>query len=231
MDWVKLGVRYYTDTKIRELDDAAELMFVRGLARAGEVEHGGFIPESDVPLLTRRRRYGGLVDALVSSGLWTRVDGGYQSAAWSDWQDELDALTRRRKADRERKRATRAAAKRETSVHDEVSADMSADVRTTEGEEDLEKESLGRVGNGSAPPARAREAPPRTCSKHKDDPEPPPCFGCKNARLAYEAWETEQSKPPPKPPRCGECSETRHIELADGRQARCPRCHPQRSAS
>lgn len=30
MDWVKLAQRYFHDPKIRGLDDAAELMFVRG---------------------------------------------------------------------------------------------------------------------------------------------------------------------------------------------------------
>lgn len=117
MDWVKLGVRYYFDAAIRGLDgdlaDAAEVMFTRGLARAGEVGRDGFIPEQDVSLLTRRRRYAALVSALIAAGLWTEAPGGYRVAKWSDWQDALDALTKRRKADRERKRASRAAEREE----------------------------------------------------------------------------------------------------------------------
>jgi hypothetical protein len=32
-----------------------------------------------------------------------------------------------------------------------------------------------------------------------------------------------------RPPWCGDCDEaTRHVELADGRAARCPACHPLR---
>lgn len=110
MDWVKLHVLYYTDERIEALPDAdTEMMFVRGLARAGELGRGGFIPESSLPRLARRRRYGGCVDALVASGLWISVDGGYQITNWSDWQDALDALAARRATDRERKRRQRAA--------------------------------------------------------------------------------------------------------------------------
>lgn len=28
--------------------------------------------------------------------------------------------------------------------------------------------------------------------------------------------------------RCGQCDHHRHVELPDGRMARCPRCHPLR---
>ena len=37
--------------------------------------------------------------------------------------------------------------------------------------------------------------------------------------------------PPPPPPKCERCDETRHIELPDGRVARCPFCHPQTARS
>lgn len=138
LDWVKLAVRYYADPKIAALpDEASEMMYIRGLARAGEEQAGGFIPESALPELARRRRYTACVDALVAAGLWSRVDGGYRITRWADWQDGLDALARRRAADRERQRRRRAAADSESVSRDNghssrdthsASRDMSRDV-------------------------------------------------------------------------------------------------------
>lgn len=109
MDWVKLYVRYYVDERIEALPDAdTEMMFVRGLGRAGELRREGFIPEESLPKLARKRRYAASVSALLASGLWTKVDGGYQITNWDHWQDALDALAKRRAADRERQRRRRA---------------------------------------------------------------------------------------------------------------------------
>lgn len=124
-DWVKLATRFYADPKIAALDDAAELMFVRGLARAGEEQAEGFIPEHALAELARRRRHATLVDALVNAGLWAPVPGGYQIVRWSDWNGELDALARRRAADRERQRKRRAADKSVSRDKPDMSRDSS----------------------------------------------------------------------------------------------------------
>jgi hypothetical protein len=90
VDWVKLAVRYYADPRVEQLDDAAELMFVRGLARAGEVGQEGFIPEASLPQLARRRRYETSVNALLSNGLWTRAPGGFGGGAGAGGPHRLD---------------------------------------------------------------------------------------------------------------------------------------------
>jgi len=170
VDWVKLSVRYYADHAIESLPDAdTELMFVRGLARAGEVKQGGFIPETSLPHLSRKRRFLPLVDALVTAGLWTRVDGGYRVNGWDHWQDGIEALAKRRADDRERQRKRR-------------SRELSRDVTRAEGE--LEGESEGRA-RASAPPS------PR-CAKHENNPTSDPCRGCKNARLLREEYDGQQ---------------------------------------
>lgn len=192
MDWVKLAVRYYFDPAIRgmngDLADAAEVMFTRGLARAGEIGQAGFIPEQDVPLLARRRRYGAVVKVLTESGLWTAVPGGYQVRRWSDWQDHLDALTRKRTADRERQRARRASA-REDRPGSTLSRDASRDVTAVEGEGEKEGVTLG--GKVTVPSAAG--PPPRRCPRHLNTPDPPRCGPCKDARLAAEAWDRDQA--------------------------------------
>ena len=242
MDWVKLAIRYYADPKVASLpDEATELMFVRGLARAGEEGRQGFIPESVLPELARRRRYAACVDALVASGLWSRATGGYQVARWADWQDGLDALAKRRAADRERQSRRRAAAagvpagsqaEVPTPVDnpsilsrdngqmsrdvDQVSRDMSRDVTPS----DLDKERDLR-GSSRSNTHVAREAgpePPRQCPEHLEDPDPPPCGRCKRARQVHELWEQQWLR---------EDQLARHAEAqarAEARQVEIDRC-------
>lgn len=133
MDWVKLATRYYLDPAVASLPDAdTELLFVRGLAYAGSEETGGFIPEVIVSSLIRRRRYGAAVEALIARSLWVPSTGdggqpGYRIRRWGDWQEELDALARRRASDRERKRKQRQG-ERESAQVEEVSRDVSAEM-------------------------------------------------------------------------------------------------------
>jgi len=186
VDWVKLATRYYTDDKVRRLDDAAELMFVRGLARAGELGDGGIIPDSDVSLLARRRRCETLVRQLVDARLWSRVDGGYRINAWADWQSAADALSARRAADRERQRRRRAS----DPPHENPSRDnghVSRDVTPAEEEEERD---LGGSSVGVTYDARA-QGPPRTCPKHPKGTNDP-CMPCKRAREAFEAHAAEK---------------------------------------
>lgn len=219
MDWVKLGVRYYADAKIAglpdDIADSAEVMFTRGLARAGEERAHGFIPGSAIPELTRRRRYEACVDALVASGLWSRVPGGFQVTRWADWQDALDALTKRRNSDAERKRRSRAAAaeaekaagskpdgSRDQPVSrderqmsrdpDQLSRDESRDVTLLERDKERDLSGSSRTttyvarDNGSEPPSK--------CDGHLNDPDPPPCGACGRARRAHETWHAEHER-------------------------------------
>lgn len=216
MDWVKLGTRYYDDEAIEGLDDAAELMFVRGIARAGELEREGFIPDSSLPKLTRRRRYEALVEQLIAAGLWSRVAGGYQVARWADWQDALDDLARRRAGDRERQRRRRERLRTE-SAESRDTDETSRDVTRTE--EELDKELKG--GREVTYVARD-EPPPNRCPKHRNDKNPPNCWGCADARREHSEWQAEQSKRLATMPQCrihrGQlahaCSACRSEELA-----------------
>ncbi len=211
-NWVKLSVRYYADSKIEALPDAdAEVMFTRGLARAGEVGREGFIPVESLPKLARRRRYAASVEALLAAGLWTSAPGGYRVANWDHWQDSLDALARRRTADRERQRRRRAAADESTSVSRDtrpLSRDVSRDVTVAEGEGDKE---LPR-GTAKTHEALSRDVePPIRCEKHTNSKNPPACGGCAEARKANNRWTVERAKRLANAPRC----RVHPTELAD----------------
>lgn len=126
MDWVKLRTSYYRDPKVLALPDAdAEMLFVRGLGYVGEQETRGYIPEHALSVIARKRRYDTSVSALLATGLWTRVNGGYQITRWDDNQEGLEGLAKRRAADRERKRRQRAAERSESSLLTPQSRDQS----------------------------------------------------------------------------------------------------------
>jgi len=119
--FVKLSVTYYDDIAIVCVDDAAEVMFVRGICLCGRLETGGFIPDAKILELTRRntmkaaRRIADSLCRPPADGVeapWVRVEGGYQVRSWRTWQERLDALSERRRSDRQRQAKRRAAGKK-----------------------------------------------------------------------------------------------------------------------
>jgi hypothetical protein len=114
VDWVKLTTDYYRDLAIAVGSDAQEVMFTRGCALAGEIEQHGFIPDALLAGLTRRPAQAKTIAAaLVKADLWDRVKGGYVIVNWDTIQAELERIVEKKKRDRERKRAERAAARGE----------------------------------------------------------------------------------------------------------------------
>lgn len=53
----------------------------------------------------------------------------------------------------------------------------------------------GREGKGREGNARESATPPSPrCQQHVDNPAPPPCGRCKDARVARERWDTDEAK-------------------------------------
>lgn len=147
--FVKLSVTYYDDIAIAVADDAAEVMFTRGLALCGRLRSGGFIPDAKITELSRRttktaaRR---IAERLCTppapdvEAPWMRVEGGYQVRNWSTWQDRLDALEERRRSDRERQRNRRTRTKKDGASRD-------SHVTVTDPEEEREEESAAAAAD------------------------------------------------------------------------------------
>lgn len=111
--YVQLDVNTPNDPKIIEAGERAELLYYRGLMFCKANWHqDGFITDGqlvrvapDFTLLSARVR------ALVSTGLWQRVDedlfgrgAGYQVTAWLDRNPSRAQIEAKRRADAERKR-------------------------------------------------------------------------------------------------------------------------------
>ncbi len=163
MEWVKLTTDYYDDFAIVSVDDAAEVMFTRGIALAGKLEQHGFIPEAMLLRLTRKttmiqaKKVAGI---LVKSGLWERVRNGYQIVNFEAINSELEKLVAKKKRDRERKAAERAASR---AASEDMSTDESSDSPAPCPEDSLlDHKSKSQKKNAAAATrvARGDERPP-----------------------------------------------------------------------
>lgn len=112
--YAPLGANYADDDAVALLDmqedDRAELLYVRALAYcARDLRGEGYI--SDIALragkvLRRKRMDTVLASAarLAELGLWAREGDGYRIKSWLKWNKSWDELSRKRKADSERKK-------------------------------------------------------------------------------------------------------------------------------
>lgn len=107
--YAPLSATYSDDDAIIEAGEAAELLFVRGLAFLATSNSDGYMTRAQVI-----RRVGtGMRDPLkraarlVDVGLWEERDGGYLCRSWLKWNRSAEELGRYRAKDRERKAKTR----------------------------------------------------------------------------------------------------------------------------
>lgn len=120
--YVKLLFGYYDDVVISTVDDAAEVMFTRGIAYCGESSPTGFIPVAKLLSLCRKRTHQQAVrvaDNLCKpvaghAAPWSKVKGGYKVRNFARIQEELISLQDRRKADAARQRRKREKGKKES---------------------------------------------------------------------------------------------------------------------
>lgn len=63
-------------------------------------------------------------------------------------------------------------------------------------------ESVSGSGRGAAPRASPTGEPPRQCSKHLDDPDPPPCGACADQRRTHARWEAAEAQRKRDAPKC-----------------------------
>lgn len=104
--YAKLLANYASDDAIIAAGEAAELLFVRGLAFCATSDSDGYITTSQL----LRFVGAGMRDVekratrLVEQGLWGRDGDGYQIRSWTKINETAEEKGRKRRTDRERKR-------------------------------------------------------------------------------------------------------------------------------
>ena len=134
MDWVKLSTRYYNDPALARAGEAAEILFTRGLAYAGEQETDGVVPREVLPRLVTTKATA-RVRALVREGLWEVIPEGWRFTSWDRHQATREDLERHRAANRNRQARHRRRNGTSNAVRNAVT---NAEVTPTEVEEELE---------------------------------------------------------------------------------------------
>lgn len=121
--YAKLLANYAADDAIIAAGEAAELLFVRGLAFCATSDSDGYITDAQLT----RYVAAGMRDAhkraskLVAVALWSRTEGGYLVRSWTAVHETTEEKGRKLKADRERKRS--ASTGEETEIPDGIRAE------------------------------------------------------------------------------------------------------------
>ncbi|MGC0364783.1 hypothetical protein ABH922_002767 [Rhodococcus sp. 27YEA15] len=183
MEWFALSSKYYIDLDDEGVSEKAQTLLTRICGYIADNETSGYIAKSALKKLglsSVSRR----TDELIRNRIIVETaDGlGYDVPAWFKWNEALERLVRKRKADRDR-----IAEKRR---HSQNVARQSQNV--AEPHKQLHKEITEVVEVSHVSSAREIEPPPPNldlgprCDQHLADPNPPACRGCADARRAVE---------------------------------------------
>ena len=203
---------FYDHPKTTGMSDAAFSLWVRaGSFSAGKLTDG-FIAE-DVLALTLRSTVD-VADELVRRGLWRRCRGGFRFHQWGHRNLTKTRVETDREADRIRKRQERHGKTNNESPHVNaknvrLDTDRNPDGIQRDSDRSPERSvsvSVSESVSGSgqaAPSARASPPePPRNCTDHTDDPNPPPCGPCAEARRNHARWEATRAARIAAAPKC-----------------------------
>jgi hypothetical protein len=106
--YVPLDVHYSRDRGVAAAGEAAELLYVRGLAYCKAAYSDGSIPDYELPIVAARlSKVQQRVEALVREELWVVVPGGWHVRSWGRWNESSDEQKAKRDRDAERQRRRR----------------------------------------------------------------------------------------------------------------------------
>lgn len=103
--YAPLSATYAQDDAIIRAGEAAELLFVRGMAWCGQAHSDGFMTEAQVLTYVGAglAKVADRIAQLVEVGLWLIEEGGYRIRSWLRWNRSEDEIEAARAADRDRK--------------------------------------------------------------------------------------------------------------------------------
>ncbi len=183
---------FYDHPKTIDMSDAATALWTRAGSYCAAKLTDGFVADAVLARLSRTPDEA--AQELVKRGLWKRVRGGHRFHQWADRNLLRARVEAERTSDRQRKRRERQLSQQNGKPHVNgtiVRPDSEPDSGVTpNGFRGLSVSesvsmSVSVSGRGSPPP---EEPPPRACSKHLNDPDPPPCGPCAEARRGSERW-------------------------------------------
>jgi hypothetical protein len=197
MPWFKVDDSFHAHPKVLATDPAALGLWVVAGAWSSANLTDGFVPDHALPRLLPDSAT--LARALVTAGLWRKVRGGHQFHDWSDFQPsskEVREIREKRAAAGRKGGVASARARSKPGSKTEASASPIVQPPARPG-----PALLGGPSRSSTH-GRAREAPPPQCPQHLEDPNPPDCGRCADARRARERWDLAEAQRIRDAPRC-----------------------------
>lgn len=201
MPWFKVDDSFHSHPKVLAAPPAALGLWVVAGSWSGANLSDGFVPDHVLPRLLPDAAT--LAQQLVTAGLWKRTRGGYRFHDWGDFNPQRKIIEEERTAARERMRKLRSGRKNAGSTPN-GSGEQKANVRDVFVTPTRPDPYLGGALRDplTPAPAQARNAPDPRCPEHLDDPDPPNCGACADARRARTRWDLADSARRRTAPQC-----------------------------
>jgi general stress protein YciG len=203
MTWFKVDDSFYDHPKVFDAPDCAVALWLRAGTWSARNLTDGFVP-SGMPARFCDDHERAVRD-LMTRGLWKRARGGYQFHDWRDYQPSAGNVksVREKRAEAGRKGGlssgmTRSKPQSKTEANASPVASHLLEPPTRPDPALKGGTALGVTAGR----ARASPEPPRNCPKHIDDPDPPPCGACADARRHHGRWEADRSARLVAAPKC-----------------------------
>jgi hypothetical protein len=203
MPWFKVDDDFAFHQKAVAAGNAAIGLWTRAGAWSSQTLTDGYVPVHMIASLGNISQ----ANRLVEVGLWDKTAGGYRFHQWDDRQPSREETEAKRAAARERMRAARRAKSARSS--EVVRANSERTFARTD-DEHVEKFTRSSPNPVPSRPDPSRPVPfnggyvgweghvrnaagdPPRCFKHRDDPNPPACGQCAEARKRHEENEAER---------------------------------------
>ena len=182
MTWFKVDDSFHSHPKTAAVSLAAVGLWTVAGAWSGDHLTDGFVPDHMIPLLARGSTQ--LADELVVAGLWKRTRKGYQFHQWNERNPEATDVKALREKRAQAGRAGGLASGKTRSKNEANGSPNAWPVLEPPTRPDPTRK------EGLAP---ARE-PPSRCPQHVNNPNPPPCGPCAEARRNNDRWHVDRRR-------------------------------------
>jgi hypothetical protein len=208
--WVRFDDQFTTHRKVNGLTDTEFRLHVEAIFWCARNLTDGRVGQDELDLVSRIRSPRKHVAKLVDRGLWHRygqhcqsetcpahegnavssgVTDGWVIHDYFEYQFTKDRVLKEREENAKRQKKWRDQQKQNRNGVTNGERNASSNSAPARPGPARSSGTGGEVAHGGARTRETGPGPPRNCSKHEDDPDPPPCGACADARRRWVAWD------------------------------------------
>lgn len=192
MTWFKVDDSFHDHPKVFDAPDCAVALWTRAGTWSARNLTEGFVPSGMPARLCDD--HATAIKELVRRGLWSRVSGGWKFHDWDKYQPskaEVEDLRSKRSAAGKLGGQARAAnqnASKSQASASPVGKQNSTPTRPVPKGREVQVDNGGESSVTRASPPTPPTPPEPRCPEHLNDPDPPPCGRCAEARRGLAQW-------------------------------------------